>query len=430
MTQTAERPGYRRHTESLAAQEPAWLAGIRRQALEKFERGGFPSPREEAWKYTNVSAIERKRFTIAAEPGGIDGEHIRSLLLPECWHLVLIDGHFQRDLSHPALAGDVVLCDLGAARLRHPELLAENLGRAVDVDHGFLDFNTALFHGGALIRLKPGTRLPHPIQILHLQTQAAAIPTRHLMVLEAGAEATVIESYTGGEGGLTAHVTEVLLGENARLRHFKIQEEHARAHHFGGLYVRQSAGSDFTQTQFALGGFLSRSEIHVRLAENCRATLDGLHWADGRRHLDSHTRLIHAGPHGVSRETYKTIAEERGRSVFQGRIVVEPGAQKTDAAMNNRNLLLSDDAEVDSKPQLEIYADDVKCAHGVTIGQLDPDALFYLETRGIDAEAARQLLLYGFVNELIEAVEVEPLRRYLHGRLDRRFQAIDLEENP
>ncbi len=419
---------YRTQAETLASQSPAWLAGLRGQALGRFSKHGFPSPREEEWKYTNASAIERKRFAIATSPGSVDGAWIEEQLLPDCWHLVLIDGHFARDLSHPALAGDVVFCDLHAAQMRHPDLLARGLGQAVDVDHGFIDFNTALFHGGALISLSPGTRLEHPIQILHIQTQPAAIPTRHLILLEEGSEATVIESHIGVAAGLTAHVSEILLGENAKLQHFKIQQEYERAFHFGGLYVRQAAGSRFLQTQFALGGFLARSEIHVHLEEGCEAVLDGLHWADGRRHLDTHTRLIHTEPNGTSRETYKAIAEDRGHSVFQGRIVVQPGAQKTDAAMNNRNLLLSDNAEVDSKPQLEIYADDVKCAHGVTVGQLDPDALFYLETRGIDAEAARQLLLYGFVNELIEAVDIEPLRGYLHQQLDHRFQAIELDE--
>ncbi len=431
MTLSAEALAlYQDAVESLASNSPAWLAGLRRKALDRFATNGFPSPREEEWKYTNITAIERKGFAVATSMGEVDPAWIGSLLLPECWHLVLIDGHFARDLSHPALVGDVVFCDMEAAKLRHADLLAEGFGQAVDVDHGFIDFNTALFQGGALIRLNPGTRLEQPIQILHILTQAAAIPTRHLIQIGEEAEATVIESHAGVAAGLTAHVSEVLLGKNASLKHFIIQEDHQRAFHFGGLYVRQETGSRLAQTQFALGGFLARSEIHVTIGKDCETLLDGLHWANGRRHLDTHTRLVHAKPNGTSRENYKVIAEERGRSVFQGRIVVEPGAQKTDAAMNNRNLLLSDDAEVDSKPQLEIYADDVKCAHGVTIGQLDPDALFYLQTRGIDAESARQLLLYGFVNELIEAVDVEPLRGYLHRQLDRRFHAIPLEENP
>ncbi len=412
----------------LAENGPAWLAGLRRKALARFQAEGFPSPREEEWRYTHVTPIERKRFPIATESGQVDVAWVQQRLLPDCWHLVLIDGHFHRDLSHPALAGDVVLCDLDSAQRRHPELLSQIFGQAVDEDHGFIAYNTALFHGGVLLQVGAGVALEHPIQILHIQTQAAAAPTRHLLRLAEGARATVIESYAGIEAGLTAHVTEVVLEENARLDHFKIQEEHDRAFHFGGFYVRQADGARCRQTHFALGALLARSDIHAQLGRGSETVFDGLHWADGRRHLDSHTRLIHAQPEGLSREIYKAIAEQRGHSVFQGRIVVEPGAQKTDAVMNNRNLLLSDDAEIDSKPQLEIYADDVQCAHGVTIGQLDPDALFYLETRGIDAEAARQLLLYGFVNELIEQVDVAPLRAWLHRQLDTRFNAIELDE--
>jgi len=431
MTLSAEiLESYHQRSATLMEESPAWLAGLRHRAMARFAERGFPSPRAEEWKYTNVTAIERKRFPLAAAPGTVDPDWVKDHLLPDCWHLVLIDGHFHRDLSHPALAGDVVFCDMGAALRRHADLLTEGFGQAVDEDHGFIDFNTALFHGGALIYLKAGTRLGQPIQILHLQTQEAIAPTRHLIVLEAGSEATVIESFTGRAGGLTAHVTEAVLDKDARLRHFKIQEEHERAFHFGGFYVKQADGARCRQVHFALGALLARSDIHHRLARGGEAVLGGFHWADGRRHLDSHTRLVHTEPEGVGRETYKAIAEGRGRSVFQGRIVVEPGAQKTDAVMNNRNLLLSDDAEIDSKPQLEIYADDVKCAHGVTVGQLDENALFYLETRGIDQEAARQLLLYGFVNECIEAVDVEPLRAYLHRQLDTRFNAIELEDLP
>ncbi|BCX81612.1 Fe-S cluster assembly protein SufD [Methylomarinovum caldicuralii] len=418
----------RRHTDVLAENAPAWLAGLRRKALERFVACGFPSPREEEWRYTNVTPIARKRFPVAAESGQVDVAWVQQRLLADCWHLVFIDGHFHRDLSHPALAGDVILCDLDSALRRHPDQVSRILGQAVDEDHGFIAYNTALFHGGMLLWLQSGVELEHPVQILHIQTQPAAALTRHLIRLEAGARATVIESYAGVEAGLTAHVTEVVLAENAALDHVKIQEEHDRAFHFGGFYVDQADGARCRQTHFALGALLARSDIHARLGQGCETRFDGLHWADGRRHLDSHTRLIHARPDSVSREAYKAIAEQRGRSVFQGRIVVEPGAQRTDAEMNNRNLLLSDDAEIDTKPQLEIYADDVKCAHGVTVGQLDPDALFYLETRGIDQAAARQLLLYGFVNELIEQVGIVPLRAYLHRRLDDRFDAIELDE--
>ncbi len=426
MTLPAESlPSYQTCTEILANQSPAWLARLRRHALARFLNSGFPSPRQEEWKYTNLTPIERKRFLLANTAGGADAGWIKSKLLPDCWHLVLIDGQVA-DFSHPP-KGAVIVSDLGTALLHHNELIARGFGQAVDESHGFIDFNTALFRGGALIYLSRGAHLTQPIQILHVQTKAQAVPTRHLIVLEEDTAATVIETYVGTEAGLSAHVSEALLGPGSHLEHFKIQQESERAFHFGGLYVKQGAASHFSQTQFALGGFMARSEIHVQLGEGSQCTLQGLHWANGRRHLDSHTRIIHAAPGGTSRETYKALAEDAGRSVFQGRIVVQPGAQKTDAAMDNKNLLLSEMAEVDSKPQLEIYADDVRCSHGVSIGQLDQDALFYLQTRGIDPKAARQLLIYGFVNALVEAVPVAPLRAWLHQELDHRFDAIDLE---
>lgn len=414
---------YQDCTERLASQSPAWLARLRRQALARFLTTGFPSPRQEAWKYTNLAPIERKRFALAETQGNADAEWIQSKLLPDCWHLVLIDGQVAWEFSKIPQT----VSELGTALRQHNELVAKGFGQAVDESHGLIDFNTALFQGGALLYLSAGAHLERPIQILHVQTQAAAVLTRHLIVLEEKAAATVIETYIGTAAGLSAHVSEALLGPSSSLEHFKIQQESDTAFHFGGLYVRQEAGSHFSQTQFALGGLLARCEIHARLGEGSHCTLTGLHWANGCRHLDSHTRIVHTAPNGTSREAYKALAEDEGRSVFQGRIVVQPGAQKTDAAMENKNLLLSETAEVDCKPQLEIYADDVRCSHGVSVGQLDQDALFYLQTRGIKPNAARQILIYGFVNAMIEAVAVPSLRTFLRREQAFRFDAIDLE---
>ncbi|GAB6068088.1 Fe-S cluster assembly protein SufD [Methylothermus subterraneus] len=421
---------YQNAAERLARQSPFWLAAFRRQALAQFLRSGFPSPREEEWKYTNVTPIERKRFALATAQGQVEAGWIRAKLLPDCWHLVLIDGQFAPEFAKLPKTGETLVADLKTALIQRPEPIAKGFGRAVEQSHGLIDFNTALFQDGALIHLSAGVRLAQPIQILHVQTQEAASLSRHLIVLEEGAAATVIETYVGTAGGLLAHVGEALLGPNSRLEHCKIQQEADTAFHFGGLYVHQGPNSDFQQTQFALGGLLARSEIHVRLDENSRCTLHGLHWANGRRHLDSHTRIVHAAPNTTSREVYKALAEDFGRSVFQGRIVVQKGAQKTDAAMENKNLLLSETAEVDSKPQLEIYADDVQCSHGVSVGQLDEDALFYLQTRGIALEAARELLIYGFVNAAIEAAPLAPLRAFLHQELNGRFALLNLDSSP
>jgi Fe-S cluster assembly protein SufD len=413
--------------ERLAAQSPHFLAELRQQALARFLESGLPSPRQEAWKYTNLAQIERKSLSLVQTAPTIDADSIRAKLLADCWHLVLVDGKVSEEFSRlPNRPQQAIVLDLKTALCHHPELIAQGLGQAVDQPHGLIDLNTVLFQDGAFIYLKPQVKL-EPIQILHLHTQAALIPTRHLIVLEEGAQACVIETYLGTADGLAVHVSEALLGEHSYLQHFKTQQEQDQAFHFGGLYVKQAANSCFRQAQFALGGRLARSEIHVRLEQNSRCELQGLHWAKGQSHLDSHTLIVHTAPGATSREVYKAIAEDRGRSVFQGRIVVQPGAQKTDAAMENRNLLLSEAAEVDSQPHLEIYADDVKCSHGVSIGQLDQDALFYLKTRGLELEAARELLLYGFANAMIAEVPLASLRAFLHRQVDQHFTALNLE---
>lgn len=418
---------YQNISTRLARQGPAWLATQRQEAMARFLSLGFPSPRHEEWKYTNLAPIERRCFLPAQAPGSPDLTWIQTKLLADCWHLVLIDGHYARELSRLPKSDQIIVSPLDGALQHQLELVTQGWGQAVDEHHSLIDFNTALFQNGAWIYISPGVQLSQPIQILHVQTQEAAAVTRHLILLGENAQACVIETYLGLSAGLTAHVSEALLGPKSHLEHYKIQQETDRAFHFSGLYVRQEAASQLRQVQFALGSALARSEIHTTLGEESSCLLEGLHWANGHRHLDSHTRIIHTAPAGTSRETYKALAEEAGRSVFQGKIVVQPGAQKTDAAMDNKNLLLSEAAEVDSKPQLEIYADDVQCRHGVSIGQLDEDALFYLGTRGIAPQAARELLIYGFVNASVSTVSVPSLRRFLHRELDLRFQAIDLE---
>ncbi len=416
---------YQKSAEHLVRHSPLWLADIRQQAALRFFSAGFPSPREEEWRYTNIAPIAQG-FPLPDRPAVQDAAWIRSKLFADCWHLVLIDGQVAREFCHLPNSDKLCICDLSTALQKTPQWVAQSLGQAVDAKHGLIDFNTALFEDGAWIYLPSQARLSQPLQILHVQTQAAAVPTRHLIVLEEGACATVIETYAGTGAGLTVHVSEALLGPNSRLDHFKVQQAPDNAFHFSGLYVKQGSGSCLNQMQFALGSLLARSEIHARLSEHSRCELKGLHWANGRRHLDSHLLIVHAERSATSRQTYQAVAEEAGRSVFRGRILVQPGAQQTDAAMENKNLLLAETAEVDSKPQLEIYADDVQCRHGVSIGQLDQEALFYLQTRGIEPQAARELLIYGFVNALIAQVELASLRALLHQAVDRRFALLDL----
>jgi Fe-S cluster assembly protein SufD len=415
---------YRELSPDLPGAHLPWLNRLRAEAQARFSATGFPSPREEAWKYTNVAPLEKKRFrpVAAGESGPVDPALLERFRLPEAYPLVFVDGRFAADLSGTAgLPEGVVALSLAEALDIYPERL-EALFHAIAAreSHGFVAFTTAYFRDGAFIQVPAGTVLDRPLQILHVATHTEGLAVlRHVIALETHAEAEVIETYvgSGAAGALTAAVTEIRLGENAGLTHYKLQCEANPAYHFGGIYVEQARAARFRQHQTAFGGLLARTEIRADLDEGAECTLDGLLLGTGRRHLDAQTLIHHDAPHGTSRVTYRGIAADRARGVFAGRIVVRPDAQKTDAEMHSRNLLLSEDAEIDAKPQLEIHADDVKCAHGVAIGQLDPNAVFYLESRGVDEVSARNMLTFAFANELLEAIGPKHLKNLVRGEL-------------
>jgi Fe-S cluster assembly protein SufD len=424
---------YRTLAGTLPGRHLPWLQALRGAAEERFAAGGFPSPREEEWKYTNVAPIEKKLFkpADAAEAAGTDAAAIERFRLPDAWSLVFVDGAFAAGLSRTeGLPDGVIALSLADALARCPErveaLFHSIAGRE---NHGFIDFTTAYFRDGAFIQVPAGVALEKPVQILHVSTRMDGLSVlRHLVALERNAEARVIETYAGAEGAgyLTAAVTEISLGENASLDHCKLQSETERAYHFGGIYAAEARSARFRQHHAAFGGLLARTEIHSDLGHGAECELDGLFLATGRRHLDTHTLIHHREPHGASRETYRGIAADRARGVFSGRIVVHPGARKTDAEMSNRNLLLSADAEIDGKPQLEIHADDVKCSHGVTVGQLDPNAVFYLESRGVDEPSARNMLTFAFANEMVEKIRPDSLRNLVRAELLAALPQTDI----
>jgi Fe-S cluster assembly protein SufD len=415
---------YKGLADALPGQNLPWLNSIRRLALGSFAASGFPSPREEEWKYTNVSALEKKRFQplapSAAQP--LDAAWLETHKLADAWVLVLLDGRFEPGLSVlEGLPESVVLTGLSAALQSHGDqvkrLLGATLGRE---SHGFLAFNTAYFSDGAFIDIPAGMVLEKPLQILHVSTRNEALAnTRSLVNLAANASAKLVETFAGaaGAGYLTAAVTEIQLGENAGLDHYKVQAESDKAYHFGGVYASQATAARFKQYNLSFGALLARHEIHAELARGGDCELNGLFLAKGRQHVDNHTLIHHAEPYGTSRETYRGVLADRARGVFQGRIVVHPKAQKTSAEMNNRNLLLSEDAEIDAKPQLEILADDVKCSHGVAVGQLDPESVFYLVSRGVDTETAKNMLTFAFANEMVEKIGLDSLRTQAQAHL-------------
>ena len=402
---------------------PRWLRELQRQARLSWAERGFPDRRrEEEWRWTDLTPLKQKAFPIAECPGGVTREQLSRWCFGECHRLVLVDGFFQPECSDwpPGLE----LEELPRA-CRRDEVEAL-LGQVVDGEHGLIQLNTAHFQSGLYLRVQ--RPIERPLQLLCLQSKPETALPRSLIVLEKEVSLTLIETFVSLGEGLTSSVAEVVLQEGATLDHIKLQLEHDHHFHFGGLYVRQRSASRFRQFHFAHGSRIARTEIHVHLqGEAGVAQLTGLHLATGRRHLDSHTWIWHEASRCESRDRYKSIAAQRGRSAFQGRIVVQEGAVGSDAHMEHRGLLLSEQAEIDAKPQLEIYCDDVRCTHGVAIGRLDSEAIFYLQSRGISKKEAQWLLLEGFVNELLETVRVETVRGCLQQDFRKLLQQLPVE---
>jgi len=411
----------------LCGQSLLWLEEQRLKALSQFSEQGFPSSHEEEWRYTNVSAIEKKLFspTINKTINLVDIEWLKLYQLQEAWSVVLVDGHFSAELSSlEDLPVDVLVMGMADALQKLPETLENYINQAVNMDeNSFIAFNTAWFTDGLFVSVNAKRILEKPIQVLHVATQQDVLAaTRTVIILDKMAEASIIETYVGYDNAyLSSTVTEVFVGQNAHLTLYKMQCESEKAYHFGGIYVKQDRDAHFTHHNFAFGALLARSDIHTDLDHASECELNGLYLGVKRQHIDSHTRINHIKPHGISRELYKGVLDDRARGVFQGRVIVAKDAQQTDSQMNNRNLLLSDDAEADSKPQLEIYADDVKCGHGVTVGQLDEKSIFYLQSRCIDEEVARNILTFAFANEMVDRIKIKVLHEMILEQVLIRF---------
>jgi len=411
----------------LCGQSLLWLEEQRLKALSQFSEQGFPSSHEEEWRYTNVSAIEKKQFspTINKTINLVDIEWLKLYQLQEAWSVVLVDGHFSAELSSlEDLPVDVLVMGMADALQKLPETLENYINQAVNMDeNSFIAFNTAWFTDGLFVSVNAKRILEKPIQVLHVATQQDVLAaTRTVIILDKMAEASIIETYVGYDNAyLSSTVTEVFVSQNAHLTLYKMQCESEKAYHFGGIYVKQDRDAHFTHHNFAFGALLARSDIHTDLDHASECELNGLYLGVKRQHIDSHTRINHIKPHGISRELYKGVLDDRARGVFQGRVIVAKDAQQTDSQMNNRNLLLSDDAEADSKPQLEIYADDVKCGHGVTVGQLDEKSIFYLQSRCIDEEVARNILTFAFANEMVDRIKIKVLHEMILEQVLIRF---------
>jgi Fe-S cluster assembly protein SufD len=420
---------------AVAKNQQTWLQALRAEALTQFAAQGFPSPRDEDWRYTNVSAIEKKRFLPVSDAQTAVNvtDILTAYQLKEAWSLVLVDGCFRADLSLlDGLPESVAVMNMANALDSEAETLQHYLGQAVSaMEHGFVAFNTAHFTDGLFVRIAAKQVVAKPIQVLHIATQADSLTaTRTVIIAEKMAEVELVETFVGVDNAyLTAAVTEVFVANNAAVTLTKVQYEAEKAYHFGGTYVKQARNARFTHHNFALGSLLARCDVHSDLEMAAECELNGLYLGVKRQHLDNHTRINHNKPHGISREFYKGVLDDRARGVFQGRVIVAEDAQKTDSSMNNRNLLLSADAEADTKPQLEIYADDVKCSHGVTVGQLDEKSIFYLQSRAIDEETARNILTFAFANEMVDKISNPELHGLILKLLLDRFPQQGIERN-
>lgn len=412
-------------------QSVPWVRALRENAAAHFAEQGFPTTRHEDWKYTNVTGLERHLYQPAANGvAGVQATPLEALCFTDVatHRLVFVNGHYAPSLSSPgSLPAGVTVGSLAEALAKQPDKLEPHLGKyALVGSQGFVALNTAFLTDGAYIHLARGAVVEQPVYLVFVTTQADAGMTspRNLVVAEAGSQATIIEQYVAIEEGryFTNAVTEAVLDRNSRIEHYRVQQESLKAHHISGWHVRQGRDSGFTSHTVDTGALLARNDLHSRLdAEGAECEFNGLYVVDGHRHVDNHTCVDHAKPRGTSREFYKGVLDDQGRAVFNGRVVVHPDAQHTDAQQMNNNLLLSKTAEVDTKPQLEIYADDVKCSHGATVGNLDDDALFYLRARAIDEAAARDLLTYAFANDVLSRMKLPALRLQLERRLTARL---------
>jgi Fe-S cluster assembly protein SufD len=420
------------------ASDPSWLKALRKDAFARFAALGFPTTRQEDWRYTSVLPIAQGAFELASDGASrLSREDVEHCSFPvyACSLFVFVNGRFAPGLSAPrALSGNPTVESLAGVLERAPERAENALARlAAFDDSAFVALNTAFLHDGAFVQVPENLTVEAPIHVVYLSLPGAD-PTvsypRTLIQLGRASRATVIEDYVSVGTGpcFTNAVSEVRLEPNAELDLVRLQREGVHSFHVSTVQVEQQRDTRFTGHGLSLGGALVRNNLAARLAgEGTECTLDGLYIAGREELVDNHTLIDHARPHGTSRELYKGILSGGARGVFHGRIVVREGAGKTDARQTNKNLLLSRDAEVDSKPQLEIAADDVKCSHGSTIGQIDQASLFYLQARGIDAASARRLLMRAFASEVTSRIRQEPLRDEVEEILLERLSREEVE---
>ena len=412
-----------------AGRDLPWLRELREGAFARFCEVGFPTTHDEDWRFTNVSAIAKTPFELArdakvakreVEQFGVTG--------PGC-HLVFANGRFARELSSIGkLPAGVSVNSLAEELSANSSEVESHLGRYLNIQRdAFSALNTAFAEDGAYVHVRRGVVLTDPIYLLFISTASdkpVMTHPRNLIVVGDEAQATIVEDYVsiGETPAFSNTATELIAGENAVVSHYMVEREHRQAFNISTLRIQQGRSANVSSHSVLFGGGLVRNNVHPVLAgEGGECLINGLFIGNGRQHLDNYMLVEHASPHCASRQFYNGILDDHAHGVFHGRIIVHKDAQKTDAKQTNRNLLLSDDARIDTKPQLEIYADDVKCTHGATIGQIDQLALFYMKSRGLDHALARRLLTYAFAADVLETLEVAEVRDGLERMTLERF---------
>lgn len=416
-----------------AGQSLAWLRNLREESFARFSETGFPTTHDEDWRFTNTAPIARTHFSLPPEEAtAFNWPFKRWTFNGVAARLVFVDGCFSPSLSFvSSLPNGIRVSDLKTEIANNPAILESHLGRYLDVGRDpFCALNTAFAEDGAFVHIAPGTELDGPVHLLFVSTQQdvpVMVHPRNLVLIAQEAQVEVIEEYVslGSSTVLCNSATELVAGENATAVHHMIEREHMEAFHISTLRIQQERNANVHSHSVLLGGGLVRNNVHPVLAgEGGECLINGLFVGSGRQHLDNYMYVEHASPHSSSRQFYNGILDGAAHGVFHGRIVVHKNAQKTDAKQTNRNLLLSDEAQIDTKPQLEIYADDVKCTHGATIGQIEENALFYLRSRGIDEVSARRLLLAAFANECVERMKPGVTRQHVEGLIEAHFLSM------
>ena len=434
-TMTAFDEAFHALEEGDGADAPASVRAMRSAAFDVFRRIGFPTTKNEDWHYTSVAPIAEHEYLHVTSPSGdVRPAALASFTFGQSeWpSLVFVNGRHAPELSNIArLPRGVRVLDLRSAWREAPELVRE-LGQITSFEgRAFTAMNTAFMNDGAVVHIGREVDADVPIHLLFVTDAVAAksmMHPRNLIVVERNAKATVIESYVSLSDAVyfTNAVTEVVVAEGATLHHYKVQREGMRAFHVGTIETQQGRDSHYLSFSFATGASLSRTNIYTTLAgEGCGATLNGLYMLDGVQHCDHQTLIEHAQPNCFSRELYKGVLDGQSHGVFNGKVYVDPIAQKTDGKQTNNTLLLSERAQVDTKPQLEIFADDVKCTHGATVGRLDEQALYYMKSRGLGRDLARELLTYAFAADVLETIEQESVRKDLERMTLKRFTKLE-----